>query len=64
MILRGNNKSSHSVLNSSALEKAISKEIDHRWALYLTIESLQSIKNEGVAPLGVEVQFSINKKGE
>ena len=44
MILRGNHKSSQSVLNAAALKKAISKEIYHGWALPLTIESLQSIK--------------------
>ena len=29
MILRGNHKSSHSSINSAALDKSISKEIDH-----------------------------------
>ena len=53
MILRGNHKSSHSVLNSAELDKSISKEIYHGWALPLTIEYLQSIKNAGVVPLGV-----------
>ena len=64
MILRGNHKSSQSVLNAAALNKAISKEIDHGWALPFTIESLQRIKNAGVVPLGVAEQFSINEKGE
>ena len=64
MILRGNHKYSQSVLNAAALNKAISKEIDHGWALPLTIESLQLIKNSGVVPLGVAEQFSINEKGE
>ena len=64
MILRVNHESSHSVLNSAALDKAISKEIDHGWALPLTIESLQSIKNAGVVPLGVAEKFSTNEKGE
>ena len=64
MILRGNHTSSQSVLNASALNKAISKEIDHGWALPLSIESLQSIKNAGVVPLGVSEQLSINEKGE
>ena len=63
MILRGNHKSSHSVLNSAALDKSKSKEIDHGWAFPLTIEYLQSIKNEGVVPLGVAETFSINEKG-
>ena len=53
MIIRGNHKSSQSVLNAAALNKTISKEIDHGWALPLIIESLQRIKNEGVVPLGV-----------
>ena len=53
MILRGNHISSHSVLNSFVLDKAISKEIEHGWALTLAVESLQNIKNEGVLPLGV-----------
>ena len=50
MIIRGNHKSSQSVLNAAALNKSISKEIDHGWALPLKIESLQSIKNAGVVP--------------
>ena len=37
MIIRGNHKSSHSVLNSVGLYKSISKEIDHGRALLLTI---------------------------
>ena len=53
MKLRGNHKSSHSVLNSAALEKYISKDIDHGWALPITIESLQNIKKcRGLAPRG------------
>ena len=64
MIMRGSPKSSHSVLKSSALYKAISKDIDRVLALPLIIESLQSIKNEGVVPLGVAEKFSINKKEE
>ena len=60
MILRGNHKSSHSKLNSAALEKSISKEIDYVWALPLTIEYLQNIKVSGVMPLGVAELFSIN----
>ena len=63
MILRGSHKSSHSVLKSAALDKSIRKEIDHGWALTLTIESLQNIKNAGVVTLGVAEQFSINEKG-
>ena len=57
MILRGNHKLSHSVLNSAYLYKAISKEIDHEWALPLTIESLQNTQNAGVMPLGVTEQL-------
>ena len=64
MILRGNHKSSQSVLNAAALNKSISKEIDHGWVLPLTIESLQSIKNAGVVPIGVAEKISINEKGE
>ena len=52
------------VLNAAALNKAISKDIDHGWALPLTIEYLQSIKNAVVIPLGVSEQLSINEKGE
>ena len=33
MILRGNHKSSQSVINAAELDKDISKEIDHGWAL-------------------------------
>ena len=53
MILRGNHKSPHALLKSAALEKSISKEIYHGWALPLTIESLQKIENTGVVTLGV-----------
>ena len=41
MLVRGNHKSPHSELNSSALDKAIIKDMDHRWAWTLTIEYLQ-----------------------
>ena len=50
MILRRNRKSSHSVLNSAALEKAIRKYIGHGWVLPLTIESLQTSKIQGSCP--------------
>ena len=64
MIIRGNHKSSQSVPNAAALKKSIIKDIDHGWALPLTIESLQSVKNAGVVPLGVAEQFSIKERGE
>ena len=64
MILRRNHKSSQSLLNAAALKKSISKEIDHGWELLLIIESIQSIKNAGVVPLGVAEIFSINEKVE
>ena len=64
MTLRGNHKSSQSVVNAAALNKSISKEIYHGRELPLAIESLQSIKNTGVVPLGVSEQLSINEKGE
>ena len=59
----GNHKSSHSVLKSYALDKAISKDIVHGWALPLKIEYLQNIKNAGVMPLGSAEKFSKNEKG-
>ena len=64
MILSGNHKSYQSVINAAALKKSISKDIDHGSALHITIESLQSIKNAGVVPLGVAEQLSINDQGE
>ena len=54
MILRGNDKSSHSALNSTALDNAISTEIDRGWALPLTIESLQSTKMQVSCPYGLQ----------
>ena len=62
-LLRGGHKSSRSSLNAAALEKAIYKEVEHIWALPLTIESIRRIKNAGVVPLGVSEQLSINEKG-
>ena len=50
-------------MNSTTLDKDISKEVDHVWAFPLTIGSVQNIKNTGVVPLGSAEQFSINKKG-
>ena len=47
MILRGNHKPFHSEMKSYAMEKSIRKEIDHVWALLLTIESLHNIKTQG-----------------
>ena len=64
MIIRGNHKSPHLELNSDALYKSISKDIDHGWALPLTIKSLQNIRNAGVVPLWIVEKFSINEKGE
>ena len=64
MILRENHKSYQSVLNAAALNKYMSNGIDHGWELPHRIESLQSIKNEGVVHLRVAEQFSINEKGD
>ena len=50
MILRGNHRSLQSVLNTAALNKSISKDIEHGWALSLTIESLKSIKMQDSCP--------------
>ena len=49
-------------MNSAALDKTISKEINHKWALLLKIESQENIKNTGVVLLGVAEKFSINNK--
>ena len=54
MILGGNHKPSHPEMNSAALEKVIIKEIDHVWALTLTIKSLLIIKNAGTGPWGLQ----------
>ena len=64
MLLRGNPKSERSAHNVAALENVIYKEVEHGWALPLTIDSLRQIKHAGVVPLGVGEQFSIYKKGE
>ena len=64
MLLRGNHKSEKSTLNAAALEKSIYKEVEHGWALPLTMESICHIKNMHVVPLGVTEQLSINKKRE
>ena len=61
MVLRGNHKPYHSDMNSAALEKIISKEVNHGWALNLTVTLLQSFNNSGVVPLGVVEQLSIKK---
>ena len=64
IILRGNHKSSHSEINSAALEKSISKEIYHRWVLPLTIKYLQNIKKRrGHAPGGCRTIFNILEGG-
>ena len=64
MLLRGEHNSAKSDLNESALEKSIDKEVEHEWALPLTIDSICHIKNVGVVLLGVAEQFSINEKVE
>ena len=38
MLLRGNYKPSKSDLNTAAMEKAMVKEVEHRWKLTLTID--------------------------
>ena len=60
MIIRGNHKSGRSALNAASMEKSIDKEVEHFWALPLTIDSIRRIENAGVVPLGVEEKFSIN----
>ena len=57
MLLRGNQKSSRSALNAADLEKWIEKEVEHGWALSLTIDSLSHIEKAGVVPLGVAEKF-------
>ena len=42
----------------------MAKDVEHGWALPLTIDSIRHIKNTGVIPFVVAEQFSINKKGE
>ena len=46
------------------MEKATGKEVDHGWALPLTIDSVHHIKNVGVIPLGISEKFSVNEKEE
>ena len=53
MLLRGKHKSEKPGIHASALEKAMDKEVEHRWEFTLTIDSIYHIKNAGVAPLGV-----------
>ena len=50
MVLRGYHKSSHSEMNSSAVEISISNEVDRRWSLPLIIGSLKTSKYSGLAP--------------
>ena len=64
MILKINHKPSQSELKSAALDKSVRKDIDHGWALSLTIESLQNTKRSGVVPLGVAEKLSTNENGE
>ena len=64
MLIGRNHKSAKSDLNAASLEKAIDKEVEHIWALPITIYSIFHIKNMGVVLFGVSEQFSINKKIE
>ena len=57
MLLRGGHKSEKSGLNSVVMEKEMDKEVEHRWALPLTIDSILHIKNSGIVPLGVAEIF-------
>ena len=53
MLQRGDHKSEKSDVNMSALEKSIDKEVEYRWLLLLTIDSISNIKNAVVVPIGV-----------
>ena len=57
MLLRGNQ------MNSDALDKAISKYIDHGWALPLTIKYKKEIKKLRSRAPGGYKKISINNKG-
>ena len=52
-ILRRNHNSENTDFNAFTLEKSIDKEVQHGWALTLTIESGHHAKYVCVVPLGV-----------
>ena len=52
MLPRWNHKPEKSDLNVAAKEKAREEDMEHRWALTLTLESTCLIKNAGVILLG------------
>ena len=60
MILCGNHKSSKMNLNNADLEKPMGKDVEHGWALPLTIELVQHINNVLIFLIGLVEQFSIN----
>jgi hypothetical protein len=59
---RGNHKSA--VQNKKTLDDLIDKGIKHRFALPLPIQSLFSIPNASIAPLGCQEQETINTNDE
>ena len=63
MILRVNHKSEKSDLNAAALEKYITKEMEHGWKINLKTDLIRHVKDMRVIPLGVAELFSINENG-
>jgi hypothetical protein len=59
---RGNQKSA--IRNKETLDDLIDKDIKHGFALPLPIQSLFSIPNASIAPLGCQEQETINTNGE
>ncbi len=59
---RGNHKSASKLKH--ILDKIITEDIERGFALPLPVESLNSIPNASLAPLGCQEQETINEKGE
>ena len=57
MLLRGCHKSEKSCLNMAALEKAMYKEVEHRWVFLLTMDSIGHIKTQESCRLGYQTSY-------
>ena len=57
MLLRGNHKSTKSLLKTDALESSMDKEVKHVWETSLIMYLVYHVNNMGIVLLGVSNQF-------
>ena len=62
-VTRGKHPSASEPENEAILLKNYDKEVSHGWMLPVTKECVTKLKDAGVIPIGVAIQFTIDDEG-